>query len=61
MKTGIKVKKADGSCEDYLHTKVLSTINNAFILVGQSDIFLAEQLSDVVTYHLYKKWGRSDG
>jgi len=49
----IKVAKADGSIEEYLHTKVIGSINNALTHVDQSDICVAEQLADVVTYYLY--------
>ena len=53
MRTQLKVIKADGSVEEYLHTKVLGTISNALGSVGQPDIDVAEQLADVVTYYLY--------
>jgi transcriptional regulator NrdR family protein len=51
----LKVIKADGSIEDYLHTKVLGTISNALGAAGEGDIFVAEELSEVVTYYLYHK------
>jgi transcriptional regulator NrdR family protein len=53
MQTQLKVIKADGSIEEYLHTKVLGTISNALGSAGQPDIGVAEQLADVVTYYLY--------
>jgi transcriptional regulator NrdR family protein len=53
MQTQLKVIKADGSVEEYLHTKVLGAISNALGSAGQSDISIAEQLADVVTYYLY--------
>jgi transcriptional regulator NrdR family protein len=51
----LKVVKADGSVEEYLHTKVVGTISNALGGVGQADICVAEQLAEVVTYFLYHK------
>ncbi|MDD5457928.1 MAG: hypothetical protein PHF37_00830 [Phycisphaerae bacterium] len=52
-KVQLKVIKADGTVEQYLHTKVLGTISNALDLAGCFDIFIAEQLSGAVTFHLY--------
>ena len=54
----LKAIKADGLCEEYLHTKIIGTISNALAETGQADIFLAEQLAEVVTYHLYHKQKR---
>ena len=54
----LKVVKADGSVEEYLHTKVLGAISNALGRAGQADIYVAEQLADVVTYFLYHKQKR---
>jgi hypothetical protein len=54
-KARVKVLKADGSSEDYLHTKVLATFNNCLAALGQSDIKVAEEFADVITYHLYKQ------
>jgi transcriptional regulator NrdR family protein len=53
MKIRLKVVKADGSIEEYLHTKVFGAISNALACNGQADIYTAEQLADVVTYYLY--------
>jgi transcriptional regulator NrdR family protein len=58
MQTQLKVIKADGSVEEYLHTKVLGTISNALGSAGQADIGIAEQLADVVTYYLYHRQSR---
>lgn len=55
MKVRLKVVKADGSVEEYLHTKVIGTINNALAHDGQADIQIAEQLAEVVTYFLYHR------
>jgi len=51
----LKVVKADGTVEEYLHTKVVGTISNALGRIGQADICTAEQLAEVVTYFLYHK------
>lgn len=53
MKIRLKVIKADGSVEEYLHTKIIGTMSNALACVDQSDICIAEQLAEVVTYFLY--------
>ena len=58
MQVQLKVAKADGSAEEYLHTKVMGTISNAFDSIGQADICTVEQLADVVTYFLYHKQNR---
>jgi len=55
MARQLEITKSDGSCEEYLHTKVLGAINNAFDQIGQTDIFLAQELADVVTYYAYHK------
>ncbi len=55
MKVRLKVVKADGIIEEYLHTKVIGTICNALAHDGQADIHVAEQLAEVVTYFLYHK------
>lgn len=57
-KRQLKVIKSDGSCEEYLHTKIIGTINNALAGAGEADIYLAEELADVVTYYLYHKQQR---
>ncbi len=55
----LKVIKSDGSNERYLHTKVLGTFNHALSMVGESDLILAEQFAEAVTFHLYHKSGSS--
>lgn len=55
MKVRLKVVKADGSIEEYSHTKVIGTICNAIAHDGEADIHIAEQLAEVVTYFLYKE------
>ena len=54
-KVRLKVVKADGSIEEYLHTKVIGTISNALAYDGQADIHVAEELAEVVTYFLYHR------
>ena len=49
------VMKVDGSVEDYLHTKVLATINNCMTQAGYFDIQQAEEFAQVITYYLYKE------
>jgi len=51
----LKVIKADGAVEEYLHTKVIGTINNALGRIGQADMCIAEELAEVVTYYLYHR------
>ena len=51
----LKVIKADGSIEEYLHTKVLGTINHALGLVDEANVFVAEQLAEAITYFLYQR------
>ena len=51
----LKVRKEDGSVEEYLHTKVMGAISNALASAGEADIFVAEQLAEVVTYYLYQQ------
>ena len=58
MRTQLKVIKADGSLEEYSHTKVMGTINNALCGIGQADVYIAEQLAEVVTYYLYHRQNR---
>jgi hypothetical protein len=53
MNRQLQVTKTDGTTEEYLHTKVIGTINNALSAVGRPDIALAEDLAEVVTYYLY--------
>ena len=60
MQTQLKVIKEDGSIEEYLHTKVMGTISNALASIDQADIYLAEQLAEVVTYYLYHRQDRRD-
>ena len=58
MGVQLRVIKTDGTAEQYLHTKVIGTINNALSGVDRPDIAVAEELAEVVTYYLYKDNGR---
>ena len=49
----LKVIKADGSIEEYLHTKIIGTISNALSASGHDSTFVAEQLAEAITYYLY--------
>ncbi len=55
MNKQLRVKKADGTTEAYLHTKVIGTINHALTAVEQGDIIFAEDMAEVVTFYLYNK------
>jgi transcriptional regulator NrdR family protein len=55
MKTSLNIIKADGTAEEYLHTKVIHTISNALNAVNRPDVSIAESLAEVVTYFLYNK------
>lgn len=58
MRRQLRITKADGTAEAYLHTKVIGTINNALAAVGQADAEVAEDLAEAVTFYLYSKQGR---
>ena len=51
----LKVIKADGSVEEYLHTKIIGAISNTLAQVGQADICIAEQLAEAMTHFLDHK------
>ncbi|HIJ67281.1 MAG TPA: hypothetical protein HPP87_00015 [Planctomycetes bacterium] len=53
----LKVKKADGSIEQYLHTKVIGTFSNALALIEEPNVFAAEQFADAITFYLYRRRG----
>ena len=55
VRSQLQVVKADGSTEEYVHTKVIGTISKALSEVGVDSVYLAEQLTDVVTYYLYNQ------
>ena len=60
MNKQVQVIKTDGTTEEYIHTKVIGTINNAFSAVGRPDIAMAEDLAEVVTYYLYHQQDRRE-
>ncbi len=53
MKKQLNVIKSDGSIEDYMHTKVLHTINRALLASGEHETYISEHLAEVITYFLY--------
>lgn len=58
MQAQFKVVKADGAVEQYLHTKVVGSINNALGAIDEANIDIAEQFAEVVTYCLYDQQDR---
>jgi len=58
IQTQLKVIKADGSIEEYLHTKVMGTINNALGRIDLANIDIAEEFAEVVTFFLYNQYNR---
>ena len=54
-KLRLKVVKADGSVERYIHTKVLGTICNAMTAAEKADIAAAENLAEAITYYLHRR------
>lgn len=59
MNKQLRVVKANGNTEAYLHTKVIGTINHALTAGGYSDMPMAEDLAQVVTFYLYNKRRRT--
>ncbi|MBP7052382.1 MAG: hypothetical protein KBE65_15320 [Phycisphaerae bacterium] len=55
MRKQLQVTKSDGTTEEYIHTKVVGTINNALSSAGEPDMAMAEDLAEVVTYYLYRR------
>ena len=55
VRSQLQVVKSDGSIEEYVHTKIIGTISNALSKAGKNNVYLAEQLADVVTYYLYNQ------
>jgi len=52
----LHVIKADGTLEDYLHTKVIATFSHALSHNSNSGIIVAEELAESVTFYLYNKY-----
>ena len=38
-----------------MHTKVIGSLHNALALADESNVFIAEQLADAITFNLYRK------
>ena len=53
----LRVIKADGMEEEYLHTKVIATFINAFAVPAEKNTAIAQQLAEAVTFYLYNKHG----
>ncbi|HOK96775.1 MAG TPA: hypothetical protein PKW71_11680, partial [Anaerohalosphaeraceae bacterium] len=51
----IRVIKADGSTEPYLHTKVLGTLHRALAGAGRDGLDIAEMLAEAITAFLYQQ------
>ena len=54
----LKVIKADGGVEEYLHTKIIGTISSALGRIGSPDMYVAEEMAEVVTFYLYNRQNR---
>ena len=52
MRAKLKVVKADGAVEGYVHTKVIGTISLALECAGRPDIYVAEERAIGVTYYI---------
>jgi hypothetical protein len=50
----LTVVKADGTREEYFHTKVIATIANALGSTGRPDIHAAQEIADAITFFLYR-------
>ncbi len=53
VRSQLHVVKADGNIEEYVHTKVIGTISIGLSQTEMDNVYMAEQLADVVTYYLY--------
>jgi transcriptional regulator NrdR family protein len=52
----LKVIKRDNSTEEYMHTKVFGTLNNAMGLVEDANVFAAEQFAEAITFYFYRNY-----
>jgi hypothetical protein len=50
----IRVIKADGQVEPYLHTKVLGSFHYALAMADDAPLYAAEQMAEAVTFYLYR-------
>lgn len=55
----LKVIKADGSQEQYLHTKVIAAFINAFAAPQELDTSIAAHLAETVTFYLYNNYSEN--
>ena len=55
----LTVVKADGTREEYFHTKVIGTIANALGSAGRPDIRAAQEIAEAVTFFLYRMFQSS--
>lgn len=53
----LRVIKADGTEEEYFHTKVIATLVNAFAAPDENNTSTAQQIAEAVTFYLYNKNG----
>ncbi len=53
VRSQLHVVKADGNIEEYVHTKVIGTISIGLSQIEMGNVYMAEQLADVVTHYLY--------
>ncbi|HBG77954.1 MAG TPA: hypothetical protein DDW84_03765 [Phycisphaerales bacterium] len=51
----LTVIKADGTQEEYLHTKVMACLVNAFGCADEGYVSAASELAETVTYYLYNQ------
>jgi hypothetical protein len=56
----LKVIKADGTQEEYLHTKVMTCLVNAFACLDEAYLAAATELADTVTFYLYIQHDRNE-
>ena len=55
----LKVIKADGTEEGYLHTKVIATFVNAFAKPEENNTSVAYELAEAVTFYLYSRYSKN--
>ncbi|MDD5010877.1 MAG: hypothetical protein PHQ00_02010 [Phycisphaerae bacterium] len=55
----LRVIKADGTQEEYFHTKVIATFVNALAVPDEKNTAIAQQFAESVTFYLYNKNGSS--
>ncbi len=55
----LRVIKADGTQEEYFHTKVIAAFVNALAVPDENNTSIAQQFAEAVTFYLYNKNGSS--